>query len=164
MVDVRSSVLAWIGGCENDDSVDRVHRVMRDVASEVARLTDLSVPLSSISVRVVRSLGRASATMALRFNRSTSDFTDRAMRACLPFVHALALRRIGIAALYDPYDHAIYVAHSLLLRLDDAGLRVAIGHELVHAAQFHAYPELLARHEALHRALVAADEIPVGLI
>jgi hypothetical protein len=63
----------------------------------------------------------------------------------------------GLAGLYDPYGRTVYLVESTLGAQNLDGVKVTLGHELVHAGQFLHHPELIERYSTYVASMVTAN-------
>lgn len=64
----------------------------------------------------------------------------------------LRQRACGYIAAYNPLEHVIYIDRARTERLNLDGMKVVMGHELVHVGQCRLHPEVAARRAAKPRA------------
>jgi hypothetical protein len=123
---------------------------VEEIAPLVEALTGWEDVSRGIRVEAVEHGGEAFARLLSRAGLAT--FSEAEVRR--------SILRSGIAgshALYDPFSASIYVDVTKTERQNLDGLKVIIGHELVHAGQFQHHPQLVQEYRELLEAVLAAE-------
>lgn len=127
---------------------------LSDAASEmsalVESLTGWKNLLDGVKVKVTDSIGKTFVGVLEGADGSEIHDRDHAARM-LNVSFAVA----GVVALYDPFARVIHVDQRSMERQNLDGLRIFLGHELVHVGQFREHPELLEEQKPILKNAVA---------
>ncbi len=143
-------------GLQVDDDI--VRHCLTEVAPRVQRLTRWPGLLDDLQVRVSEDLGDYLDTLFERYDAKPDALTAR-------LVHGVLKRRV--LALYDPLLDAIFVNTRTSRHCNLDGLKVILGHELVHVGQFRKSPRLRAQYETRTREMMeleVGDQSPAELL
>ncbi len=157
--------LAPIPGLRNvvrlamDDEL--VGHALHEVVAHVERLTGWSDLLEDLRTADIEEFG-AEISQVMTDAGIHGRFARRVARAVFERVV------LGAAhALYSPHSHTIFLNTRSLEHCNLDGLKVILGHELVHVGQFRNHPDLVAEHRRVtaefSRRLAEAGDGPVDL-
>lgn len=130
---------------------DELVRVAADeIRPIVERLTGL--PVGGTQVHVLDRVGRAHAAIVARV--TGKPMSEAQIVGC-----ERGAGFMGLAGLYDPFSGAVFLDRVKLERQNLDGVKVMIGHELVHAGQFKAHPAMIDAFTETLRDTVRAAEV-----
>jgi TPR repeat protein len=109
-----------------------------EVAPLVESLTGWSGLLEGVQLRISDSLGLSFLGILEAASGVPIENQKHVIR-----VFNLSFVLSGIIALYDPFGRVIHVQRSSMERQNLDGLKVFLGHELIHAGQFREHPSLV---------------------